>query len=296
MPTCALPQTIPRFDTSNFAQQAKTFVFDLVRMQERSDIPRPFPHRHGYYHLIWMSRACGVHMIDFDRYEVRPNSVFFISPGQVHAWRSTVPPEGYVVNFSPEFFFEMFPRPDALAEFPFFHLANADPVLYLDSQHAAELAPLIEAIEAEFVGAAPWRYDVIRSLFLVFLVRLRRLHRPLKPEHSSPQSYLLTKKYKLLIEEKFLELGSVQDYAGLLNVTDRHLNEATKKAVGKTASQLISERILMEAKRLLIQSGMGVSEVAYQLNFDDPAYFCRFFRKGTTLSPGEFKKRHAAPI
>jgi AraC-like DNA-binding protein len=296
MPTSALPETIPKFDISNFAQHAKTFVFDLVRMQDCSDIPRPFPHRHGYYHLIWMSRASGVHMIDFARYEVRPNSVFFISPGQVHAWRSTVPPEGYVVNFSPEFFFEMFPRPDALAEFPFFHLANTDPVLYLDSERAAELAPLIEAIEAEFVGTAPWRHDVIRSLFLVFLVKLRRLHRPLKPEHSSPQSYLLTKKYKLLIEEKFLELGSVQDYAGLLNVTDRHLNEATKKAVGKTANQLISERILMEAKRLLIQSGMGVSEVAYQLNFDDPAYFCRFFRKGTALSPGEFKKRHAAPV
>lgn len=287
---------IPNFDTSNFAQDTRAFVFDLVRMQGRSDIPRPFPHRHGYYHMIWMSKASGVHMIDFDRYDVRPDAVFFISPGQVHAWRSTVPAEGYVVNFSTEFFLEMFPRPDALAEFPFFHLANADPVLYLERQQAAELEPLIEAVEAEFVGSAPWRFDVIRALFLVFLVKLRRLHRPLTPERSSPQTYLLTKKYKLLIEDNFLKLGSVQDYAALLHVTDRHLNEATKKAVGKTANQLINDRVLIEAKRLLVQSEMGVSEVAYRLNFDDPAYFCRFFKKGTGLSPGEFRKRHAAPI
>jgi AraC-like DNA-binding protein len=212
----------------------------------------------------------------------------------VHAWRSPGPVDGWVVNFSAEFFHEMFPQPDALAEFPFFHLASAEPVLYLDSPAACELQPLMEEIEREFTGTSPWRLDVVRGLFVVFLVKLRRLYRPSAPAHCSPQSLLLTRKYRLLIDRHFLELRSVREYAALLHVTDRHLNESTKKAVGRTASQLIYDRILIEAKRLLTQSSMGISEIAFSLGFEDPAYFSRFFRKATELSPGEFKKAHAA--
>jgi AraC family transcriptional regulator, transcriptional activator of pobA len=288
---------IPNFEASDFARRAQpAFVFDLARLHGRNDIPRPFPHRHGYYHVLWMTAAEGEHVIDFEPYAVRPNSVFFISPGQVHAWASRVPIAGYMVNFSIEFFLDMFPKPDALAEFPFFHLANTEPVVYLDDAEAASLAPLLDEIEAEFLGDQPWRHDIMRSLFLVFLTRLRRLYRPAEPERRSPQSFFLTKKYKLLIEQHYRQLGSVQDYAALLNVTDRALNEATKKAAGKTAGQLIHERILLEAKRLLIQSGQGISEIAYALGFEDPAYFCRFFKKGTALTPGEFKRRHARPL
>ena len=290
-------EPIPHFEASDFARRAEpAFVFDLARLHGRNDIPRPFPHRHGYYHVLFMTEAEGEHVIDFERHAVRPNSVFFISPGQVHAWVSHVPIAGWMVNFSIEFFLQMFPQPDALAEFPFFHLAGNQPAVYLEPAQAEGLKPLMADIEAEFLGGEAWRHDVMRALFLVFLTRLRRLYRPAEPERRSPQSFLLTKKYVLLIEQNFRRMGSVQDYAALLNVTDRYLNEATKKACGKTASQLIHERLLLEAKRLLIQSAQGVSEIAFELGFEDPAYFCRFFKKGTQLSPGEFKRRHARPI
>lgn len=289
-------EELPNFEVSEFGRNEAAFVFDLAKLDERSDIPRPFLHRHSYYHMLWMTNARGQHTLDFETFEIKPNSVFFISPGQVHAWSSSVKPTGYVINFSAEFFLQMYPRMDELAEFPFFHIANADPVLYLSSRTNAELFPLLEEMEKEFNEDRPWRYDIVRSFLLILLTRLRRLHRPRDADTALPKSYSLTKRFKLLIEQRYLEFGSVQDYAALLLVTDRRLNEAVKSTTGKTATQLIHDRILLEAKRLLTQSELGISEIAYRLNFEDPAYFSRFFKKHALLTPGEFKKKFSGPL
>ncbi|MEO7549125.1 MAG: helix-turn-helix domain-containing protein [Ramlibacter sp.] len=291
-----LERELPNFEVSEFGRDGTDFVFDLARLAGRNDIPRPFLHRHSYYHLLWMTEAQGQHILDFETFEVRPNTVFFISPGQVHAWTSTVPTAGYVLNFSAEFFLQIYPRADELAEFPFFHIANADPVLYLSAEQNAQLIPLLRSMEQEFQEAKPWRYDIVRSLLLILLTRLRRLHRPRDGESVLPKSYSLAKRFKILVEQRYLEFASVQDYAKALLVTERRLNEAVKSTTGKTATQLVHDRILLEAKRLLTQSDLGISEVAYRLNFEDPAYFSRFFKKHVAATPGDFKKMFAGPL
>jgi AraC-like DNA-binding protein len=287
---------LPHFEVSEFGRDGAAFAFDLARLDGRGDIPRPFLHRHGYYHLLWMTRAQGQHVLDFETFEVRPHSVFFISPGQVHAWTSTVPTAGYVLNFSTEFFLQMYPRAGELAEFPFFHIANSDPVLYLTPAQEAELRPLLQSMEEEFAGDLPWRYDIVRSLLLILLTRLRRLHRPRGSESALPRSYSLAKRFKLLVDRHHLEWTSLQDYAKALLVTERRLNEAVKSTTGKTAAQLIRDRIVLEAKRLLTHSELGISEIAYRLNFEDPAYFSRFFKKHVQATPGDFKKMFSGPL
>ena len=104
------PSEFPVFDSSDFSGDEGACYFDLVRLESRPDIPRAFPHRHNYYHLLWMSEADGRHLLDFESYQARANAVFFVSPGQLHAWQSKVRPRGFVVNFSTEFFVQMFPR------------------------------------------------------------------------------------------------------------------------------------------------------------------------------------------
>ncbi|WP_420225389.1 helix-turn-helix domain-containing protein [Pigmentiphaga litoralis] len=74
------------------------------------------------------------------------------------------------------------------------------------------------------------------------------------------------------------------------------MNDAVKRATGKTAGQVIQQRVLLEAKRLLSLTDMGIAEVAYQLGYDDLAYFCRFFKRHTQTTPGDFRKRHARPV
>jgi AraC-like DNA-binding protein len=289
-------EDLPNFEVSDFGTDAPAFVFDLVKLDGRTDIPRPFLHRHSYYHMLWMKSAHGKHMLDFETFEIKPHSVFFISPGQMHAWTSTVPATGYVINFSAEFLLQMYPRPEELAEFPFFHIANADSVLYLSPNQHIALSPLLEEMEQEFKDSGPWHQDIIRSCLLTLLTRLRRLHQPREAEAALPKNYSLTKRFKLLIDQHYLEFESVQEYALALAVTDRRLNEAVKSTSGKTATQLIHDRILLEAKRLLIQSELGISEIAYRLNFDDPAYFSRFFKKHALVTPVEFKKKFSGPL
>jgi AraC-like DNA-binding protein len=130
----------------------------------------------------------------------------------------------------------------------------------------------------------------------MLLTRLRRLQPERTAAEATPRHYGLARRFKLLVEQHYLEAMPVRDFAAALRVTERRLNEAVRQATGKTASALIQERILLEAKRLLTQSELGVSEVCYRLNFDDPAYFSRFFRKHTACSPLEFKKRYAGPV
>ena len=284
---------LPNFEVSGFGSDAPAFVFDVVRLDGRPDIPRPFLHRHGYYHMLWLERANGMHMLDFESFAVRPHSVFFISPGQVHAWSSTIPATGYVINFSTEFLVKMYPRQGELAELPFFHIAGADSALYLSSGQYRELTPLVDAMEGEFRGGRPWSQDVIRSFLLILLTRLRRLHQPREAEITLPKNYSLTKHFRLLIDRHYLEFDTVQRYASALAVTSRRLNDAARSTTGKTPIQLIQDRLLLEAKRLLIQSDLGISEIAYRLNFDDPAYFSRFFKKHEHMTPVEFKRQFA---
>lgn len=287
---------LPNFLNSDFGGDKGSFLFDFTPLQSSPAIPRPFLHRHAYYHILWMSQARGEHLIDFDNYAIRPHSVFFLSPGQVHAWSSSIEARGYVMNFSVEFFMQMFPKIDELVAFPFFHITNSEPVLYLSEREHAELFPLLEHIESEFNSALAGRHDIVRSLLLILLTKLRRLHKPRQNDLALPKSYILTKRFKLLVEQRFLELGAVQDYAALLLVTERRLNEAVKGTTGKTATQLIHDRILLEAKRLLAETALGISEIAYRLNFEDPAYFCRFFKKLVALTPSEFRRKFTFPF
>lgn len=296
MKSTPVPDDTPNFEVSDLGADGAAFVFDLVKLEGRTELPRPFLHRHGYYHILWMSHARGRHVLDFESYEIKPHSVFFISPGQIHGWTSDVDATGYAINFSAEFFLQLFPRVEESADFPFFHIANTDPVLYLDERAHTELFPLLLEIEKEYRDEQRWRYDIVRSLLQILLIKMRRLHTPRGAESALPRSYSLTKRYKLLIEAHYLEFDSVQDYASRLFVTDRKLNEAVKATTGRTATQLIHDRILMEAKRLLAQSELSIAEIAYSLNFDDFAYFCRFFKKNLQLTPGEFKKKFAAPL
>lgn len=285
----------PTFERSDFSGSPATFLFDIVRLEDRPDIPRAFAHRHNYYHLLWMTEADGTHLLDFESYPVRAHSVFFVSPGQLHAWQSSVRPRGYVVNFSQEFFAQMFPRAEDIAQFPFFHVAGDSPVLYLDEAEHDRLAPLLHEIDAEMRGRAVGRAEIARAYLLILLTRLRRLYPAHVDEVGSPASHALTKRFLLLLEDRYLDAGPVRALADTLHVTERQLGDAVKRTLGKTVTQLVHERTVLEARRLLCNTALAVAEIAFQLNFQDFAYFSRFFKKQTGLTPGEFRKRFGTP-
>jgi AraC family transcriptional regulator, transcriptional activator of pobA len=286
----------PAFEVPGLGSNGERFVYELVKLGGRSELPRPFLHRHRYYHILWMDDAHGQHVLDFECYEIKPRSVFFISPGQIHGWTTTVGATGYAMNFSADFFLQLFPRMEDSSDFPFFHIANAEPVLYLDEETHRELSPLLLEIDKECRETRRWRFNVVSSLLQILLIKIRRLHVPQATESALPHSYSLAKRYKILIEQQYLATDSMRDYASILCVSERKLNDAVKATTGKTASQLLHDRVLMEAKRLLALSEMSIAQIAYSLNFEDFAYFCRFFKKQSGSTPGEFRKQFCSQL
>ncbi|GJG92813.1 helix-turn-helix domain-containing protein [Cupriavidus pauculus] len=289
------PGEFPTFETSDFAGDG-SFYFDLVRLQDRDDIPRGFLHRHNYYHLLWMTRASGTHMLDFAHFDVRDHSVFFLSPGQVHAWTSSVKPYGYVLNFSIDFFARMFPRADDVAKFPFFHPSQGNSALYLTPDQHDAMLPLLDDMDREARERQPGVGDVVQASLLILLTRLRRLC----PDGEQPGGVgphqALTRRFTMLVETHYLRFAAMGQYAEALGVSERQLNDAVKRTQARTASQVVQERVLLEAKRWLSNTETGIAEIAFRLNIEDPAYFARFFKKQTGLTPGDFRKKHCRPL
>ena len=99
------------------------------------------------------------------------------------------------------------------------------------------------------------------------------------------------RKFRLLIEKNFVEMKSVSGYADLLHISSGHLNDTVNEATGKTASDLIHDRIILEAKRLLYHSEKTVKEIGYALNSDDPSHFAKFFKNHSGSTPEAFRQQ-----
>lgn len=174
--------------------------------------------------------------------------------------------------------------------------ASERPAVYPLEGTGVSIPAVLETFEwmhREFIWSAPGRRTAIMAQFMRVLVVVLRLN----VSHDDPgiaapdRDYDLLVRYRGLLEEHFRNERSLAFYAGDLAVTQARLNAACKARAGKTASDLLYERIVIEAKRYLVYTESSVAQVAHLTGFDDPAYFNRFFTQRVGLSPGAFRKQ-----
>jgi AraC-like DNA-binding protein len=228
-----------------------------------------------------------MHAADFEEHAIGPQTVFLLSPGQVHAMRVDHPLRGYMLVFTVDFFVLDGRDADATADLPFFRVGVANPVLALADDEAAHLRAIAEDLLAEFVSRASWRREMLRARFQSLLLALGRAAE--RQQVRVPPVTSTVARFQALLEERFRRLHRVADYAGLLALTPGHLNQLTKAATGQTASALIDARLVLEAKRLLAHSDATVAEMAAELGFADASYFGRHFRRHVGQPPGAFR-------
>jgi AraC-like DNA-binding protein len=242
------------------------------------------PHRHTFFELLVFTQAQGNHEIDFNHYPVENNSVHFVSPGQIHKL-SLKKNKGYVVCFT-EDFISLESKRRFTESFPFYE-DSSSPVMRLDSALAGHISSLVEAMNTELHSGTGGAADICRSYLNIVLLKLSTVFY----ETSKTQRRDISEKnqkviqFKKRIEAHYLSHKSVSDYAEELNISPNHLNALCKKQEGKTATQLIQERLLLESKRLLYATDMHIKEISFYLQFDDVPYFNRFFKKQTGLTP-----------
>ncbi|MFL5728134.1 MAG: helix-turn-helix domain-containing protein [Cytophagaceae bacterium] len=280
--------SIDRFKKkSGHPDQYEIEVFDKNR-----DFKVTYPHRHDFYEILFITQGHGDHTIDFHEYKVRPNTVFFLSPGQIHDLRLSEDIRGYIFLFTSEFYLLNKQDKNHLLELPFFYsISRENPPLHLEKAGDYELlTDLFRQACQENDRNLDDSPELIRSLLDIILIICKRLY-PHQEKESKKKGHLLVKKFKQLIEEKYAENSSVKDYASLLSVTPNHLSETVKSITGRTSTDLINDKMILEIKRMLMHTELGISEIAYQLNFSDQSYFSKYFKNITGMSPNEFRNQ-----
>ncbi|MBI3241257.1 MAG: helix-turn-helix domain-containing protein [Chloroflexi bacterium] len=267
--------------------------FEIARIDDLSEMGKPSgPHRHTYYEIFWFLDGGGMHYVDFEGYPFLPNTFFFITPGQIHYPEITKAPTGYVILFTEDFLSMSRLEHDFLRGFDFFHRIDHVPTLHLNDEAAQPFNTMCAQMHKEYNGDAFGRLVVLQSLLQNFLVQIQRHYaasaKPVEPRTGD----MLVQQFIRLIDLHFVEKQEVQDYAALLGVTAGHLTDMTREVLGISASQLIHQRLIVEAKRLFVHSGQTVAQISNQLKFADPSYFARFFKRESGYSPTQFKEHY----
>jgi len=247
-------------------------------------------HRHSFYHLVLFTRGGGTHTIDFVTYPVAPGQIYFMIPGQVHSWHFEGEVDGYIVHFNEELFTSFLEDGGYLERFHFFLGNSEEGVCTLFASALATVVALFESMLAEVGTGALMELDMIRIRLLELFITVERFDTRVKASNVPPQKLALVRAFKQVIDKRFRELKLPKEYAELLHVTPNHLNAVCQDLVGKTAGDLIRDRVVLEAKRLLINAALSITQIAYELNFADGSYFTKFFRKYAGVTPEEFRR------
>ncbi len=251
-----------------------------------------FPHRHAFFQIVLFTEGGGTHSIDFEKFDVIPHQVYAMGPGQIHTWEFEPDTEGYILNFNESFFTAICHNPNFVQEFPLFNAVSGTPVNILEAECCGEVHALMERMLKEFRSDGDFKQDMLRGMLMQLLVMLsRQLPRVSQPGISRHQLSVL-RNFERLIEEHFREKRLPRDYAEMLFITPNHLNALVNSVIGKPAGELIRDRVVLEAKRLLVNSDFNISQIADALHFEDNAYFTRFFKKYTGLSPEVFRQEY----
>lgn len=250
-------------------------------------------HRHDFFQILWIEEGEGTLVCDLAAHAFKGPVLAFFAPGRMHTWKHRFAPRGIVFGFLPAFFNVDAQYPGLIGRLDYFHHVHC-PLLSLDGADAQDMAADFKCLLHEAGRELPSRDDISRALITIILSKVRQhFHRRVQAGGlpGEDAAGLLAKRFRIALDLHFPKLLRVSDYARVLQVSRSYLNEELRRCTGCTARELIHQRLLLEARRLLIHSRLSVAEIAYKLQFQDPSYFGRFFRDHTGLSPGAFREQ-----
>lgn len=234
-------------------------------------------HLHGFYEIIWFQKGSGTHYVDFNQYAIAPGTIIFISPGQIHSFDTKHDQEGYVLKICAELFDDF---------------VSLSCVAVQDKDSAA-LEMLVAAMQEELKKEDSLGHrEALHALVKLFVIMVRRSYAEINPSAPNPHkvSYKAFLNFRKLIEENYCRLHTVKDYASLLNVSSKTLTLYVNECSKYSPLELINNRIILEAKRLLRYSVLSVKEIAFRLGFEDPSYFAKFFKRLVKQSPADYRE------
>jgi AraC family transcriptional activator of pobA len=251
------------------------------------------PHKHNFYLAVLFTKGTGTHEVDFTSYAVQPGALFFLSPGQTHHWELSKDTDGYIF-FHTQPFYDLHYTHNKISHFPFFYSMHTLPCMYPGHTSLKKISLLFAMLLQENNSHQVLKKQAILSLVDLIYTESARAYTPQKTAVTTMQDNYYDKFRGLeeLVEKHYTAEKSPSAYAGMLSISAKHLNRITQAVVGKTAGDVILDRILLEAKKALIAQRNSFSEIAFSLGYDDYAYFSRLFKKKTGETPSAFLARY----
>lgn len=259
------------------------------------DNNNPFDHvqRLNYYSIIFITGGSGRLKADFSEYSFGSNRAFFFSPYQPFMFLPDEGMSGTVLYFYPEFFC-IYRHQKEVSCGLLFNTVYQPPFIEITSNEAGGFNDVTNQIKTEIINPGIGQYELLVSYLKILLINASRIklkqNETIHHNTRSLEEPLMIQKLKDVIEEHYRSRLSAGDYAALLHTSIKTLGKTTKSYFNKTLTNLVSERIVIEAKRELYLTSKTVKEIAYELGFDDEYYFSRFFKTNTDVSPQVYRQ------
>ncbi len=264
-------------------------VYDLHEYRIKSGDKAAVPHSHSYYQIIWFFSKGGTHSVDFRTYDIKRDTILFITKDQIHCFDENLDIKGWLIHFNESFF--MHTDVDIFLKYNIFK-TQENPCYALEHKTIDNAKNYMSLILGELSNRNQFGFEnVIQFLLKCLLINLERVH-----QHKNEEKMGLSNAYELqyyqfkeLIEVNYKKNLQVKEYADAMHISTKTLATITKSMMQTSPAQIIAERVVLQAKRLLRFTSLQIGEVAFQLGFEDPSYFVKYFKRHVNMSPSIFR-------
>ncbi|MBL7817899.1 MAG: AraC family transcriptional regulator [Saprospiraceae bacterium] len=285
--------SVHHFGTERFNLISSSFhnLFHINKLEDYRDkihFPLP-PHRKPVYDFLFLTKGMTRRSKALSPYEIGENTFFFMPAYQItnHEFMST-DIEGYFCHFNFDIFTNNLPQHNILRDFPFLQFIG-NPCVTVDEAITPFIINILKRLETEYKKDKIEQFDIIAVYLLTLFTEVNRFYTPSVPAKKNT-ALMIAQNFKDALSRHIHEKQKVTEYADLLAVSPNHLNKSVKAATGKSAQDLLNDMIVLEAKVLLKQTDLQISEIAYKLSQQNHSDFSRFFKSKTGMTPKEYKQ------
>jgi AraC family transcriptional activator of pobA len=263
--------------------------FFCLKLEEINQLKFPVPPSKHICHTLLFIKS-GIHKvkIGFEEYTTLSNEIIVIPAGQIFSIDSiNTEITGFICQFHPNLLIGRYGNREMINDFDFLKIWGKPDRSFLNNEFQF-IIQLLNRLQVEYTESGITNLDIIQPYLIALLCEINK--NALKTDKNGTAAMVLTTRFKELIYAHLKQEHQVSYYASMLNVSPNHLNKSIKFVTGKSPAKWIEESILLEAKYLLYQTNLSISEIAMLVGHYDQSYFSRIFKKNVGLTPIEFRK------
>jgi AraC-like DNA-binding protein len=281
---------IKKYDFKTGLSQEFEMV-NLAQLYEKWSNLLTNPHRTDFYQIIWFQSGEPTHLVDFNPVKIKPNTVLFLNRDTVHRFDSKVLCEGQSILFTESFFCKSEADTKLLRNNTLFDGLSTVSSIQIRPELISNLWQLMfNELQND---KEMYQADILKNLLHNFLMISEREKR--KQDNNTELKKGVDLDYVLLfkdaIEKNYRQQKQVKFYTNQIIITEKRLNQATTKILGKSPKEIIDDRIMLEAKRLLANTNKSAKEIGFLLGFDEPTNFIKYFKKHNQSTPILFREK-----